>query len=188
MKYFLGFLASIGLVIFVFVLVLRGFGGKGNNQTVNPLTDYANTDAVVRMTVDGPIVADQQHQAYRVTIGRSETRIETLQGYEYDTIDTKTYENNQEGFTNFLRAADLAGFTKGIKDADSQAQDERGVCAFGQRYVFEIIKGTSQVQRYWATSCGGGGTFKGNSGVVKRLFDKQVPTVDYGTMVSRLHL
>ncbi len=188
MKYFIGFLASIGLVILVFVLVLRGFGGRHGTTNQSPLTDYANSDAIVRMTVDGPIVSDQQHQAYRITVGRSETRIETLQGYEYDAIDTKMYSNNQPGFTNFLRALDLAGFTKGVKNTDSQADDERGVCAFGSRYVLEIISGTSQIQRYWATSCGGQGTFKGNAVTVKRLFDKQVPTSDYSLLVSKLHL
>ncbi|HSD56405.1 MAG TPA: hypothetical protein VLA92_04610, partial [Candidatus Saccharimonadales bacterium] len=108
MKYFFGFLASIGLVILVFILVLRGFGGKSDQVEQNPLTDYANSNALVRMTVDGPIVSDQQHQAYRVTVGRSETRVETLQGYEYETIESRTYNNNQEGYTNFLRAIDLA--------------------------------------------------------------------------------
>lgn len=188
MRYFLGFLASIGLVILVFVLVLRGFGGKNAPVDQNPLIDYAHSDTIVRMTVDGPIVSDQQHQAYRITVGRSETRIETLQGYEYDTIAEKTYQNNQEGYTNFLRALDLAGYSKGNDKADSQNDDERGVCAFGSRFVFEIINGTSQIQRYWSTTCGGQGTFKGSSENVKRLFDKQVPTADYSTMVSRLRL
>lgn len=187
MKYFFGFLASIGLVILVFVLVLRGFGGK-HGVARNPLTDYANSDAIVRITVDGPIVSDQQHQAYRITVGRSEMRIETLQGYQYDPIDTKTYQNTQEGYANFLRALDIAGFTKGTKDPDSQAQDERGVCAFGDRYIFEIINGTSQVERYWSTTCGGQGTFKGNTVTAKRLFDKQIPSADYSVMVSKLHL
>jgi hypothetical protein len=188
MRYFLGFLASIGLVVLVFFLVLRGLGGKDTPVDLNPLTDYANTNTIVRMTVDGPIIADQQHQAYRITVGRSETRIETLQGYQYDTIASKTYENNQEGYTNFLRALDLAGYSRGNEEADSQAEDERGVCAFGNRFIFEIINGTSQIQRYWSTSCGGQGTFRGNAENVKRLFDKQVPSADYATMVSRLRL
>jgi len=189
MRYFLGFLVSIGLIILVFILVLRGFsGGKGGQQNQNPLTDYANTDTIVRMTVDGPIVSEQQHQAYRITVGRSETRIETLQGYEYDAIDTKTYDNNQESYANFLRAIDLAGYTKGDSEADSQAQDERGVCANGSRFVFEVVNGTSQVQRFWATSCGSKGTFKGNTEAVKHLFDRQIPLQDFSKETSHLNL
>jgi hypothetical protein len=188
MRYFLGFLVSIGLIILVFILVLRGFGGKSGPENQNPLTDYANSDSLVRMTVDGPIVADQQHQAYRITVGRSETRIETLQGYEYDAIDTTTYNNNQESFANFLRAIDLAGYAKGTVDADSQAQDERGVCANGDRFLFEIIKGTSQIQRYWSTSCGSNGTFKGNTDSVKHLFDRQIPPQDFTKLTTKLNI
>jgi hypothetical protein len=187
MRYFLGFLVSIGLIILVFVLVLRGFGGKPE-PTRNPLTDYANSNTIVRMTVDGPIVADQQHQAYRITVGQSETRIETLQGYEYDAIDTKIYDNNQEGYANFLRAIDLAGYTKGVADADGQAQDERGVCANGNRFIFEIINGTSQIERYWSTSCGNNGTFKGNTQAIKQLFDRQIPVRDFSRETGHLNL
>jgi hypothetical protein len=188
MRYFLGFLAAVGLIILVFILVLRGFSGDSSVKKSNPLSDYAGTDALVRMTVDGPIISDQQHQAYRITIGRSETRIETLQGYEYDSIDTKTYENNQQGFTNFLRALDLAGYTRGLPKADRQTQDERGVCATGNRFIFEIINGTSEIQRFWSTSCGKGGTFKGNAAQVKQLFDRQVPVPDFPRMTSRLRV
>ena len=173
MKYFLGFLAAVGLIILVFILVLRGFGGDKNIAQPDPLSDYANTDALVRMTVDGPIVADQQHNAYRISVGRSETR---------------TYENNQQGFTNFLRALDVVGFNKGNDKATKEADDERGMCATGKRFVFEIINGTSQVQRYWSSTCGTLGTFKGNSAQVKSLFDRQVPIPDFPQMTSRLRL
>lgn len=186
MKYFLGFLVSIGLIILVFILIMRGFSGRGAPEQTNPLTEYANTDAIVRMTVDGPIVSEQEHQAYRISVGRSEVRIDTLKGYEYETIESKTYENNQQAFHNFLRALDLAGYTKG--ESNTNNQDERGVCANGRRYIEEILSGTSEVQRYWSTSCRGGGTFKGNTEEVKTLFDRQIPTADYSRMVGRLRI
>ncbi|HET8671856.1 MAG TPA: hypothetical protein VFM05_14920 [Candidatus Saccharimonadales bacterium] len=187
MRYFLGFLAAVGLIIFVFILVLRGFSGDSKTKS-EPLTDYAGTDALVRMTVDGPIVADQQHQAYRITVSRSEARIETLQGYEYNSIETKNYVNNQQSFTNFLRALDLAGYTRGLKKTDRQSNDERGVCATGSRFVFEIVNGTSEIQRYWSTSCSGQGTFRGNAAQVKQLFDRQIPIPDFPRMTSRLRV
>lgn len=186
MKYFFGFLASLGLIILVFVLVLRGFGGDDGNSNKSPLTDFASSDAVVRLTVDGRIIADQEHRAYQITVGRSEVRLETLQGYEYETVTTKTYENNQEGFYNFLRALDLAGFDRGEDTEDND--DERGVCADGQRYVYEIIQGTSEEQRFWSTSCRGDGTFKGNAAAVRQLFHKQIPTPDQSKIIGRVKL
>jgi len=185
MRYFIGLLASIGLIILVFILVLRGFGGNSTTTSENPLTDYANTDALVRLTVDGRIVSEQEHRAYQITVGRSEVRVETLKGYEYETIETRTYTNNQESYYSFLRALDLAGYTKGAEDGENT--DERGVCADGQRHIYEILSGTSEVQRYWTTSCGGG-TFKGEAPIVRQLFEKQVPTADRSKTIGRLVL
>lgn len=185
MRYLFGFLASLGLIILVFVLVLRGFSGDPKT-TQNPLTDYANTDALVRLTVDGRIVSEQEHRAYQITVGRSEVRLETLKGYEYETIETRTYNNNQESFYNFLSALDLAGFTRGAEETENQ--DERGACADGQRFVYEILSGTSEVQRHWSASCRGQGTFKGNAAAVRQLFDKQVPAIDRPKTIGRLQL
>lgn len=186
MKYFLGFIASIGLIILVFVLILRGFsGGNKNEQIVKPLVEYANTSTQVRLTVDGPIVSEQEHQAYRITVGKDGNQIETLQGYQYLPIETKTYDNNQESYANFLRALDMAGFTKG--NAKSQNKDERGICPNGSRLIMEILKGTQREQRYWTTSCGGG-NFRGNSANIRQLFNKQIPQSDFGKMTGRLRL
>ncbi|HEX9153330.1 MAG TPA: hypothetical protein VF809_00755 [Candidatus Saccharimonadales bacterium] len=187
MKYFLGFLATVGLMILVLILVLRGFSGDSSGKDIKPLSDYANTNAVMQMTVDGPIIAEQQHQAYRITVGNSETRIETLQGYDYEIIETKTYENNQQSYTNFLRALDIVGYSKGITKIDTQSDDERGVCATGNRMIFGIVNGTSKIQRYWSTTCGGG-TFKGNREKVKQLFDRQIPSQDFSKMTGRLRV
>ena len=188
MKYFLGFLAAVGLIVLVVIMIIRGFSGGDNTAQRDPLSNYASTDTIVRMTIDGPIVAEQQHTAYRITVGRSETRIETLKGYEYEILETKTYENNQQSYTNFLRALDLAGFTKGVENPSRDAQDERGVCATGNRYIYETISGTSQKQRLWATTCGSAGTFKGDKEKVQQLFDRQVPLTDFRKMTSRLSL
>ncbi len=188
MRYFLGFLVSIGLIVLVFILVLRGFGGKSTQQNQTPLTDYANTDTVVRMTVDGKVVGDQQHQAYRITVSRDQITLETLQGYQYNAIDTKTYENNEQGYANFLRAIDLDGYTKGVSNATTAQDDERGVCPGGERFIFEIVNGSSQIERYWSTSCGGSGTFKGKTQAIKQLFDRQVPIPDYSKETGHLNL
>lgn len=187
MKYFFGFLICIALIVGVFILVFRGFSGHSTPKNQTPLSSYANSNTTVQMTVDGPIVADQQHQAYRITVGKDSTTVQTFQGYNSTVVASKTYANTENGYNNFLRALDLAGFSKG--DSKSVSTDERGVCATGDRYVFEILTdGNSDIQRYWSTSCSGQGTFKGNANQVKSLFNKQVPTADYGAMISHLNL
>jgi len=188
MRYFIGFLITVGLIFFVFVLILRGFQTKPAEVTKSALTDYATTSAQVSMTVDGRVVSEQEHQAYRITVDRSEARIEALSGYENQVVDTRTFTNNQASYYVFLRALDLAGFTKGAKLASDQANDERGVCANGRRYIFELTNGTSTIQRYWSATCTSRGTFKGNSSAVKQLFDRQIPTTDFSQVTGRLVL
>ena len=186
MRYFIGFLVSIGLVILVIVLIVRGFSGDGSKPSQTPLSDYANTEVQVRLTVDGPIVADSQHNAYRITVGRSDTALETFRGYESTLIDMRRYDNNPVSYTNFLKALDLAGFTKVVKQTGDS--DERGVCAIGDRYIMEIINGSSRIQRYWATSCRGGGTFRGANQEVRRLFRAQIPPNDLSKLTGGLNL
>src|SRR5438045_1826478 len=109
MKYFFGLLVSLGLIVLEFILVLRGFSGDGTTKSKTALADYSGTDAVVQMTVDGPVIYDQDHRAYRITVGRSQVTVEALRGYQYETIESKIFGNNQEAYTNFLRALDIAG-------------------------------------------------------------------------------
>lgn len=186
MKYFLGFLVSIGLVVLVFILIFRGMTGNPEEKKQAPLSDYASTATVVRFTVGGPIVSEQQYQSYQITVGRDQTRIETRQGYQGNIIEAKTYDNNQQSYTNFLRAIDFAGFAKG--DKKSPNKDERGTCADGNRYIIETLNGTSEIQRFWSTTCRGQGNFKGNSETIRKLFAVQIPTSDFNRMTGKLNL
>jgi hypothetical protein len=186
MKYFFGFLVSVGLIILVFIMIMRGLSGGAEEKAPDPLSNYANTSSVVRLTVSGPIVGDQQFQSYQITVGRDQTTIETRQGYEDNVLDSRTYSNNEEGYTNFLRALDFAGFARG--DKESPNKDERGTCAEGQRYIMQIKNGESDVQRYWATNCGNDGNFKGDTEEVRQLFIAQIPRTDFSKLTNKLNL
>ncbi|MGF7229164.1 MAG: hypothetical protein ACQR33_04225 [Candidatus Saccharibacteria bacterium] len=176
MKYFLGFLASIGLIVLTVILIVRGFSGHAPKNVPAPLLDYANTSVEMQYTIDGPINADQAHKALRVTIGQDSTKIEELTGYSQTVADGKMYENNQDSYAAFLRALDIAGYTKGNTASDQK--DERGYCPAGYRYSFDIVDGGDVKQHFWSTSCGQG-TFKGKTTQVINLFQQQIP--DYGT-------
>lgn len=184
MKYFLGFLIAIGMIVLVFFLVLRGFNGNSTPKNQSHLTDYTNSNTVMQLTMDGPITADQDHQAVRITVGQSETTIEIMQGYQGSVTQTKTYPNNQPSYAAFLSALQVAGFQKG--NTDPNKSDERGYCPTGNRYIYEAVNGTSDAERFWSTSCGSQGTFKGNASVVRQLFIKQVP--DYDQLTATLNL
>lgn len=177
MKYFLGFLASIGLIVFVFILIVRGFTGSGSKKApVTPLTDYANTSVQMEYTMDGPINADQSHKAVRITVGQNQVSIETLTGYDQTVAQTKTYDNNQASYSTFLRALDIAGYSKG--NPDKSKKDERGYCPTGTRYSYDIVDGSDTKQHFWSASCSSPGTFKGNVSQIRVLFQAQIPDYD----------
>jgi hypothetical protein len=175
MKYFLGFLASIALVILVIFLVIRGISGGGSDEATSStkLVSYADTATTVSFDVDGPINADELHNAYRIIVGRDEVILETFKGYEEEVIERQEFENNETSYANFLRALDLAGFSKGTTEGSS---DPRGQCADENRFVLKIENGSSEMQDFWTTTCGGG-TFKGDISQVRQLFHRQVPDV-----------
>ncbi|HEX8227283.1 MAG TPA: hypothetical protein VF572_05440 [Candidatus Saccharimonadales bacterium] len=179
MKFIIGFLITIGLLIFVFVLIFRG-GGDEAAPTQKQLVDYANTNVVVQMTTRGPVQADQSHKESRITVGSTETVLETFAGYQGNLMTTRSYPNNPEAYADFLRALQLNGYTNGV--TDKSLADERGFCATGKRYVMSVKDGGRDIQRFWSTSCNGTATFKGKTTVIRSLFIAQVP--DYNTLVD----
>jgi len=182
MKYFLGFLASIVLIVAVVVLILRGFSG-GPKKPVVQLANYASGDTTVELTVDGAVNADQTHQGYHITVNNTQAEIQIYQGYQNTITQTKTYTNNQSSYSTFLHALDLAGFAKG--NTDPKKADDSGQCATGNRYIYEVQGSTAPNERFWSTTCGGG-TFQGKAGQVQALFTKQIP--DFETVTGNLNL
>lgn len=181
MRYLIGFLIAIGLIVLVFVLILKSFSGGSTKSTTKPLVDYANTTTTVEMLIDGPINADQSHYQIQMTAGDELNQISLLQGYQGTAAKTISYAANPSSYGEFLRALDIAGYSKGdtSKTADN---DPRGFCPTGERYTFEIISGGQTVENFWATSCGSQGTFQGNTNIVKNLFIAQMP--DYQSIVN----
>jgi hypothetical protein len=178
----MGFLIGIGLIVLTFILIVRIFSGspKVTPKTIN-LNSYSTTDTVMRLTMDGPVVANQLHQQARITVGRDQVLFESLKGYQGDVAATKSYDNNPDAYTQFLHALTISGFTLGDLKV---GKDERGYCPAGTRYVYEAIGDGQDILRWWSTSCGGGlGNFKGRPSDIRRLFITQVP--DYDTLTRK---
>jgi hypothetical protein len=186
MRYIIGLLLGIGLIVLTFILIIRAFSG-GDNTPKTPktaLTDYATTETITRYTIDGPEISEAQHVRVRITVGKDQVLYEQVQGYEGKLIQSKTYPSNVQAYSTFLRALDLAGYTQANKTA---SDDERGYCPTGQRYIYEIIDGGDTKQRLWSTSCSAKqGTFLGQTSTVRFLFQKQVP--DYTNLTSKIRL
>lgn len=187
MRRILAVLIGIGVIVLLFVLIVRGFSG-GNNQTPirqTPLVDFAGTDAVAQLYIDGPVVLDQDHRAVKILVSRDQTEIDIIQGYEGTVIDQQVYPNNESAFANFLQALNHLNFTKG--NTDPSQRDERGYCASGDRYVYQFANNGDTIFRYWSTSCGQG-TFGGNRPAVRDLFRHQIPPKDFNDLTRGIPL
>lgn len=181
MRYIIGLLIGIGLIVLLFVLIFRG-GSSPAPSTIKPLVSYANTTTTVRYTDDYPIDSDQNHRVVETTVGRDQTTLNVEQGYQGTVIRSQSYANNPTSYANFLSGLQVSGYNKG--DTSPALRNDLGQCPLGHRYIFEILNGNNIVQRFWSTSCGNIGSFKGDTATVQELFQRQVP--DYNTLTSGL--
>jgi hypothetical protein len=175
-------LITIGLIILAFVLLLRGTGGNSGGQG-GPLdiTKYGTTSVVAQMTFSNPTQADQTHRQVLVSVGKDSSTINIYQGYQQTVLQTKTYANNVTSYQQFLASLQRAGFTKG--DNSKAVASEAGFCPLGDSFVYELVNGDQDIQRYWSTTCGQG-NFKGNRSVVQQLFKQQIP--DWGNLTANI--
>jgi hypothetical protein len=184
MRYFITFIAMLGLLFLLLFLLLHG-GGKPKVSTTNKtLISYANTDAQAQLTIDGPINADQIHTAVRITVDQNQVRYEQIKGYQNTIVNQQSFDSNQDAYANFLAALQHAGFTLGATTA--VLKDERGYCPLGNRYIFELNQDGNQLERYWATSCGTPKTYNGVLTLTLDLFQAQVP--GYSQLTQNLGL
>lgn len=175
MKYIIGLLITAGLIILlIFLLVSGGNGTKKVPKTAKSLSSYASSQAIARLTIDGPVTAPENHQAERITISRDTATYEQFKGYDGQLLNSQTFLNTQTSYESFLRAIQIAGFTKG--DNSEALKNDRGYCALGTRYIFEFQDANGkQLERYWSSSCNGVKSFKGNTPLNVTLFKKQIP-------------
>ncbi len=184
MRYYIGFLVTVGLLVTLIFLLFHG-GNSTVPTTSKPLYSYATTGSEVRLTIDGPINASQNHQQVQVTVNPNTVTFDQIQGYDGNIVNQQQFVNSQNAYTVFLHALAIAGFTEG--NSSSALSDERGHCALGSRYIFELIEGGNDLERFWATSCPYvTSSYEGNISLTLTLFQAQVP--GYATLAQNLNI
>lgn len=167
-------LVSVGRAIF-------GGGSSPDQTQVDVGRDsLLNTspDHSVRMTVRGPIVADENFRSYQITVDPTTRSLVTYSGYLNQTLNSKQYPNNQKAYEEFVYSLDKANMMKG-DELEADKNDTRGICATGNVYEFEVLHNNSTVKRLWTSTCKGSpGSFKASVTQVQNLFQKQVPDSD----------
>jgi hypothetical protein len=164
-----------GIIVFIILLVVIFGHGKPApiGPTLQPLPDYASTDATVSFTTDGIVNGDELHRQIRITISNSQRTMDVLQGYNGQVILSKNFENNQEAYLVFLKSINYSGFL--TKNKKKVGNDERGVCPLGFRYILDLNGDEGDLSRRWTTSCGTG-NWGGSLATVRALFQDQIPS------------
>jgi hypothetical protein len=185
MRYLIGVILAILIIIFVIIKLLGGGGSNPPSNVSRNLVTYATTDTTMRYTVDSPVQANETHRQIVITVGQNQATLSVLKGYQGEVVRTKSYDNNSDAYANFLLALQrTGGYTLGDNNPD--LQDDRGYCANGERFNYDIVNGDgSRIQHYWSTSCKQK-TFKGDISAVQELFQNQIP--DYDTLTNDVQL
>lgn len=110
-RIFFGFLAFMAFIIIMVVI----FGGGKKQPTpsgpvLKPLPEYASTTAAVSFTTDGIVNGDELHRSIRITVSANQRELDVLQGYNPQVISSKTFTNNQDAYTVFLKAINNSNF------------------------------------------------------------------------------
>ena len=176
MKYILGVIGLFLVTILAIVLITRGRSPtpqqEGERQV--RVSQQAKPGTSVTFTTQGKLVGQSERRAIRVKVTEKERRLEILTGYEEAVEQAHVYPNTEAAYEAFLIALDNAGFAR--KHPQARANDERGVCPLGKRYVYEVKEFSQQIVRLWGSSCGKDvGTFGGNSATIRKLFEGQIP-------------
>lgn len=177
-------------IVIMTMLIFRIIGGlRGGEERLperpKPLSEYAWTDAKVRMTTVGTINSNEMHRVLQITVGRDNVEAVVMAGYQGRVIKSERFGNNPEAYKSFLSALDTVNFTHTQQPAPGA--NELGSCPQGQRYVFEIYDPEKTILYSWSTSCSKRlGSFGGNITQTRVLFQAQVP--DYNDFVWGVRL
>lgn len=184
MKYVIGVIVVIFLMFIALLTVFdRGDNGEQEGSRAIELREYADADSRVEYTVYGPIVAQEDRRAIRISVSETERYVAVLEGYEEKIMRRESFGNNQSAYDEFLAALERAGYTR-EKDAP---EDRSGFCPTGKQYTYNLYENGGDILKNWSTSCTKKhGSFGGDASLVRRLFQAQIP--DYRTITRDVRL
>jgi hypothetical protein cdivTM_02461 len=157
------------------------FGGNESDQKDKNINAgqiaLLSTDEgrAVRLTVRGPIVANENFRSYSVIVSPSSRQITTYEGYLDKEISQKKLDNNIKAYTELVYALDKRKMMNGTQLTEQQ-NDLRGICASGKVYKFETLSDNSVVKSLWTSDCSGSkGSAQANVNEILDMFLKQIP-------------
>lgn len=178
----------IGLAVVFLILIGWGlfsiannlFRGTTGDRSVEEVSSYNVTStATARFTVDGPVVANEDHRSFVIEVSQNVVSMRVYSSYGQTVIAQQSYQNTQPAFDTFLNALENEQVTNRLGNTTTDDDEaESGVCPRGRRFIVEL---DSDVRR-WGTTCSRReGTAGFNMTSIRTLFQRQVP--DYRDLV-----
>lgn len=178
MKYaawFLGIIAIVLVVVFGSIMLrntIRNDQQAATPKTTLRLSDYDRSGVVMRLSVIGPVVANEDHREMVIEASEASRVARILVGYNSNVGREVNYGNNSQAFSDFVEALNRAGFAS---ERASSVKDLEGQCPQGFRYVLSVVDNGQTVSNLWKTSCGGNGSSAADMVSVINLFKAQIP-------------
>ncbi len=170
-------LVAWGLFSITRNIFTRTSDGLGNNSATSVEIEEAENTlrsaGIATFEVDGPVVANEEHRSYVITVTSAQTNIKLYERYGAKVIEQKSYPNTQDAFDAFMSALANENILAEKSNVDGELTfAEEGVCARGRRYIMEI---DSSIRR-WTTSCSSkDGNADFSMSRVRALFQRQIP-------------
>lgn len=162
------------------------FKNASKNQTAVPTNVLrqalltTDADRSVKMTVRGPIVAQENFRSYQIRVSSSSRQLTTYKGYLSEQISQVNLDNNLPAYEQFVNSLDKAALAN---STPFTTEDLNGICATGTVTEFDIMQGDKSTAHLWTSTCKGSkGSLKASVEQVKNLFLAQIP--DYSKTLS----
>lgn len=171
---------AIGLIIWGLLSIASGIFNTSESEEIaevnqEPIYDV-RLSGKVRYTIDGPVVANENHRSAVVEVAPSIVTMTVYKSYGQQVVSQNTYPNTNAAYQTFLDALHQLNVNdrlQGTTESDDNA--ESGVCPQGRRFILEV---DSELRR-WTTSCS---SDDGNAGFsmseLNTLVEDQVPDFD----------
>ena len=175
-------LILIAIVIAALVSISRAIFFSGGSQTTSQFDvsqqALLNTSAdhSVRLTIRGPIVADENFHTAVITVTPFSRQFVNYTGYLLQQTNNQVaLGNNIPAYEQFVYALNKANLVKG-NQLEGDKNDTRGICAAGRLYQFEVLTAGKSVTTLWTSTCkGSAGSLDGSVTQLSNLFIVQIP-------------
>jgi hypothetical protein len=164
------------------------FGGQKTEEVNQGKLSLLNTstDRSVRVSVRGPIVADEKYYSFNITIRPNGRTLTTYNGYLNRQIESRDLTNNIPAYEQFVYALNRAQMMD-APELTGDANDTRGICATGRVIRFDTLRGTTVVKSLWTSTCKNtSGSLKTDYITLENLFKAQIP--DSIVPLSKIHI